>query len=233
VLPINPEVSEYFDYRDGKLFWKKKTYPGTIIGSEAGDKKKKGYRYVSFKGVRYQTHRLVWFLHNGCDPDGQIDHINGVRDDNHIENLRVVTSRQNQSNLKRHREGYLLGATYESRGVGKPRQWRARIRVAGKLKHLGFFKSENEAHLAYMKALSLLEEFGTLDNSTLEKEFNVRFNRNDGLKGTTFEKSVSKWKAHICVNGKLKHIGMFNSEEEAHVAYLEAQKKIQSIETFE
>lgn len=47
----------------------------------------------------YRTHRIVWELHNGKIPKGmQIDHINGVRSDNRIENLRIVTNKINSQN---------------------------------------------------------------------------------------------------------------------------------------
>ena len=58
--------------------------------------KSTGYRYVEINGISYYSHRLIWFMHYGTWPKGQIDHINGIKDDNRIENLREATASENQ-----------------------------------------------------------------------------------------------------------------------------------------
>lgn len=85
----------------------------------------------------------------------QIDHINGNGLDNRRDNLRIVTHRENSQNLKRHRLGHLVGANkHISRYKNKSYvSWNSVITVDGKRKHLGCFKSEMEAHIAYEKAL--------------------------------------------------------------------------------
>ena len=81
-----------------------------------------------------------------------IDHINGDSLDNRKSNLRIVTNRENQQNRKEHRDGKLFGCSYKKR----EKKWEAQIRVNGSQKSLGYFKTEYEAHQAYMKAYNEL-----------------------------------------------------------------------------
>ncbi len=88
---------------------------------------------------------------------GDIDHINGIKTDNNLENLRVVTKRENQQNLVCHRMGKLVGTTLDKRRPNAPRPWGSRIRINRKLIHLGMFATELEAHKAYKKACDTLK----------------------------------------------------------------------------
>lgn len=85
---------------------------------------------------------------------GFVDHINGIKTDNRLENLRVVTRRQNMQNLNCHRKGKLVGANYDKRRAHLDRPWASRVKINGKNIHLGCFKTELEAHEMYMKKLS-------------------------------------------------------------------------------
>ena len=98
------------EYRDGMLFWNPYTPPtkshadaGRVAGRNrngrrAGTlKRESGYRRVRVGGgkIMYE-HRIVWEMHNGAIPEGmQVDHINGIRDDNRIENLQLLTLVEN------------------------------------------------------------------------------------------------------------------------------------------
>lgn len=66
----------------------------------AGSTDKGGYTRVKINGKTYLEHRLVWLLHKGVWPTGQLDHINGDRSDNRIENLREASNGQNRANSK-------------------------------------------------------------------------------------------------------------------------------------
>jgi hypothetical protein len=111
-----------------------------------------GYKrwYILFDGLKISAHRLAWFYMHGVFPTNEIDHINGNPLDNRIVNLRDVLHRENQQNRKEHRLGRLVGAN-KVRG-----KWRARAAIGGKMVHLGYFPSEQEAHDAYIKALEAI-----------------------------------------------------------------------------
>lgn len=128
--------NDIFYYKDGELHWisipKGKMSPGSI----AGCIKKDGYVYVGFKNAKIMAHRIIWEMHNGKIPEGmEIDHINHTRDDNRIENLRVVTHSENNRNISKasnNKSGY-TGVSYE-----KTRdKWRSSIQINRKLLNLG------------------------------------------------------------------------------------------------
>src|SRR5262249_22527605 len=73
-------------------------------GRLAGSTNSQGRFQVRVDGRLYQAHRLVWLLHTGRFPVGEIDHINGDPLDNRISNLREATRAQNTANAKRRRD---------------------------------------------------------------------------------------------------------------------------------
>jgi hypothetical protein len=94
------------------------------------------------KTYRIQGHQFAWYLINKECVE-QIDHINGIRNDNRIENLRSVTRNQNQWNRLT-----VKGYTWDKR-INK---WKAHIKLTGKKIHLGYFNTEEEARNAYLAA---------------------------------------------------------------------------------
>lgn len=137
---------ETLKYCDG-VFIRLITRGNAKKGSVAGTIDSKGHRQVCIDGKKYLAHRLVWFYHNGEWPDGDIDHINGIRDDNRIENLRKCSRQQNMFNRKS-----TTNSTSRYKGVSwksKNNKWVAQACVSGKVKHLGLFNTELEAKSAY------------------------------------------------------------------------------------
>lgn len=109
-----------------------------------------GYLISHVRKHRIPAHRAVWAFHNGEWPAGEIDHINGIRDDNGIENLRVATRNQNNRNRgagKNNTSGY-KGVSFH-RQTGK---WRSAIWVNSKRKSLGLFHDAHDAYKAYCAA---------------------------------------------------------------------------------
>lgn len=86
-------------------------------------------------------------LDTKLNSDQHIDHINGKKTDNRLSNLRILDNRRNCSNRHYHRAGKLVGASYYKR-TGR---YRSTIKINSKQTTIGWFDSEMEAHLAYVK----------------------------------------------------------------------------------
>ena len=121
-----------------------------------------GYCRVGFKGKLYRYHVVLWVLHNNENiPEGlEIDHINGDKIDNRIENIRVIQHRANQQNLGVHRYGALTGCYYQK----DAKKHRAQIKIYGKQIYLGLFETEHEAHEAYKIACKHVNQY--VDNDS-------------------------------------------------------------------
>ena len=117
-------------------------------GKVAGRTGKNGYRQIAIFDRRYYSHRLAWVITTGAWPKDQIDHINSVRDDNRLANLREATQSQNSINVpvKRHNVSGLKGVSWHA----KRREYASNIRANGVAKHLGWFKCPAAAHFAYL-----------------------------------------------------------------------------------
>ena len=135
-----------YDKESGKLYWKVKPNDRTQAGAECGTVMNGGYIHITYKGKKYLAHRLIWFLQNGTWPEKQLDHINGSRTDNRFNNLREVTNRINANNLKQHRKGHLVGSSFDKRRL----KWQSYIKIDNTKKHLGYFQTQQEAHLVYV-----------------------------------------------------------------------------------
>lgn len=136
-----------YDPDTGNLTWKERGFGRRKSGAAGWFCNHHKYFNVEVGGKGFKLHRVAWFLHYGDWPKGQIDHINGDRGDNRIENLREVTHLQNMWNKPSYkgRTSNFKGVSYR-KDLGK---WRAVIQKDGKSISIGHFESELEAALAY------------------------------------------------------------------------------------
>lgn len=136
-----------YDPDTGLFTWKRTVGRRAKAGARACSPRNEGYLGVHFQYKQYSAHRLAWLFVHGRWPEGQIDHINRVRDDNRIANLRVVTHQENAMNTISARSKHGVP------GVNKRgRQWQAQITLHGKRISLGFFPTKEDASAAYIKA---------------------------------------------------------------------------------
>jgi hypothetical protein len=111
------------------------------------------------RGYFYACHSIVgsrWFMHRlitKAPKHLQVDHINHDTLDNRKENLRIVTALQNAQNSRKSLRLPYKGVTECPQNPLK-RKYRARIRVKGKIKHLGYFPTAIEAAKIYDEAAS-------------------------------------------------------------------------------
>ena len=120
------------------------------VSTVAGTRQNHGYIVITVDGRRYMAHRLAWLYQYGEWPTNDIDHINEIKDDNRIVNLREATRAQNMQNVRLHKHntsGY-KGVSWLSRR-GK---WRAYIFVNYKQQHIGLFNSADAAREARVNA---------------------------------------------------------------------------------
>ena len=131
-----------------------------VKGQELNPSNEGRYGAVQLNKQKYLLHRLAWFYINGTWPKDQIDHINGIKTDNRISNLRECTNQQNSYNRKG-REG-----TSKYKGVhAHGNKWRAKVTISGKQIIIGSFNTEKEAALAYNKQVKVIHgEFAVLNN---------------------------------------------------------------------
>ncbi|MEG5924065.1 HNH endonuclease signature motif containing protein [Enterobacter hormaechei] len=145
--------NELFNYENGNLFWKIQRQGRAKKGSKAGYLHHRGYLIVKAYGVLRPVHRIIWEMHNGPIPQNmEIDHINRIKLDNRLENLRLATRRQNACNISTNTSG--VPGVYWCKQQYK---WRARIFVNGRNIHLGLFQNINDAAAARIKAEAELE----------------------------------------------------------------------------
>jgi hypothetical protein len=115
-----------------------------------GYMEKKGYIAICVKTKTYKAHRLAWLYVYGEMPKNQIDHINGIKDDNRIDNLREATASENMFNrLKfKNSKSPIKGISFH---IGQ-QKWTAKIQLNKKRLWLGSYNTFEEAAVAYKNA---------------------------------------------------------------------------------
>jgi hypothetical protein len=138
-------LQDLFDYQDGCLIWKTQLAYRGKSGTIAGSKRNDGYFQVGINNTDYLLHRLIYLYFHGVMPK-YIDHIDGSRNNNKIDNLRECTNQQNSFNsrISKNNTSGIKGVSWD-----KSRdKWQAKCTLNRKTIHLGRFDSIEQADLA-------------------------------------------------------------------------------------
>jgi hypothetical protein len=138
-----------FDYKDGELYWKFSLSSKSPKGNIAGSIKHDGYRRIGLDKKVYLAHRLIYMMFYGYMPE-IVDHIDGNKLNNKIDNLRGATKSQNCQNQK-----IPIGNTsgYKNVRWSKTKQrWCVNLRALNKDIHIGYFKDIELADLVAQEA---------------------------------------------------------------------------------
>lgn len=151
-LPTLKEILSVvaYDPLTGWFTRKHSKYCPWTAGKRTGSVAAKGYRLLCISGRYYMEHRIAWTIVYGQIPEGlTVDHINGSKGDNHIENLRLATDCQNSYHRPRRSNNVSGFKGVYQRENGK---YRAVITVDKKRKSLGTFNTKEEAYAVYCES---------------------------------------------------------------------------------
>lgn len=146
-----PRTSDWFRKTNHDSEHRAKIWNARYAGTPAlAAIEKWGYGHGDILAKRYKAHRVAWALFHGAWPEHEIDHINGIRSDNRITNLRCVTHKDNGRNvaLSSANKSGVIGVCWDSRCE----KWSAQIKVNQKKIHLGLFENIESAAEARKRA---------------------------------------------------------------------------------
>lgn len=136
------EVNEALEIMDGRLVWRTNTRR-TKPGQPAGAIKKDGYWVVTLRRRGLLAHRVIWLLTYKAWPEGILDHVDGDRTNNAIQNLRLASSSENSANRKAR-----SGASTPFKGVTFHKQT-GRYQAQCKKRYIGLYETAESAARAY------------------------------------------------------------------------------------
>lgn len=214
VLDYNPD--------SGLFTWKVNRGP-VKVGDIAGGNTH-GYVMIRYNMVKYLAHRLAWFYLFEEWPEEELDHINGNKLDNRINNLRESSKTENAYNRPK------IVNKHKFRGVcTSGKLYIATIKDNGKTKYLGSYATAVEAAKVYEDYASTLQQEFYCPPKYLELLIDVvpcRVIQSNITGFTGVSISGSKYRSQIKVKGAKVHLGTFNSAEEAYEAYLDKKEEL-------
>ena len=145
------KIKELLDYdpETGEFHWRQRRGYTAQPGKLAGHLDTYGHVQITVDWKIYAAHRLAWLMFYGTFPKKTIDHIDGNKANNRIENLRDCSHAENCKNQRKrlnNKSGY-KGVVLAPSG-----KWIANIRFGGKQHYLGTFSTPEQAHAAYCQA---------------------------------------------------------------------------------
>ena len=150
------EAQECFDYKDGILYWKAKTANRVKIGNPAGTfDPSTGYHKIHVHRKFYKAHRVIFLYHHGYLPEF-VDHIDGNKINNKIENLRPTTKSQNAMNQKVRADN--KSGTKGVMWLKREQKWLVALRVNSISHSFGYFKDKELAELVAIEATNKLHK---------------------------------------------------------------------------
>lgn len=158
-----------YDPSTGVFTWARKIARCIKLGGVAGCMDWYGYTIIRINKNKYGAHRLAWLYVHGVWPRYQIDHVNGIRDDNRICNLREATVAENGQNRKiqRNNTSGHPGVVWH-RGA---RKWQAQITINGKQLYLGRYDLLEDAVLARREAKEVHHTFHSEDKQATSARY--------------------------------------------------------------
>jgi hypothetical protein len=148
MMPTNQRLCEMFEYKDGVLY-RKISVQGAPKGIKSGISKSNGYEYSNVDGKKILNHRIIFALHHGYAPE-LVDHIDGNKKNNLIENLREATKAENNLNRKIHKNNKC--GKKNIHWIQKVKSWCVKLNVNKKRIHVGLFKDLELAELVAIEA---------------------------------------------------------------------------------
>jgi hypothetical protein len=147
-LPSLEYLHSILEFRDGVLYNKISRSSHAVASKRSGSPYANGYMSITIKSVKYLEHRIVYYMVHGECPE-YLDHIDGDKTNNRVENLRPSTSSQNKCNtsVRANNTSGVKGVSWSK----VKRKWTARVALHGKIK-CGYF-DDKEVAAEFVKSL--------------------------------------------------------------------------------
>lgn len=245
----------HYDRQTGHVYWISKPGQVVSVGNRVGWQKTNGAISAMLDGHTYALHNLVWLLETGAFPEKTLLHLDGDKSNNRFENLATRPAIAGESDIEKkfHLVQRFLSYdiesgffTWKTNFMGNKSGDQAGYIASHGYRVIGIFGAKIYAHrLAFMFATGSFPRLNVdhIDGNRLNNRWsNLRdvdqstnaqnkraiqpSNKSSGLLGVYFHKQSSKYCATIKILGKKQHLGLFDTAELAHQAYLASKRSL-------